>query len=107
MPNRIPPRVETKITLTLDKPIPACQTVSLAVDGGSNDGTVLIDGQSSYTLPTGTSHPQVTLTAPTPQDMTAIGAGAHLVLTATDETNPSGPVVIAQSQPFAVSAIPI
>ena len=104
MPDRIPPRVGTKITLTLSKPILACQKVSLSVQGGSNDGSVLINGGNSYMLPANTTPVRVTLTG---QNMTAIGDGAQLMLTATDESKPSAPVVIAQSQPFAVSAIPV
>lgn len=104
MPDRIPPRVNTEITLNLNKPIPTCQTVALSVQGGSNDGSILINGGSSYTLPTDTAPLPVTLTG---QSMTAIGDGAHLRLIATDETDPSQPLVIARSKPFAVSAIPI
>jgi hypothetical protein len=112
MPDRIPPRVVTKVKLVANLTCPDAKVV-ISSKGGPKDGKVLINGQKTFTLPHNSGKFPVTLevkgaVANGVAQETAVDEGAHLRLVATEICGVCGPgQVIGQSEPFAVSAIPI
>jgi hypothetical protein len=109
MPDRIPPNPGHETDVPIHVNLPSCSDSSVVISsqGQPSDGTVLINGAKTFTLPPvrGTYTLNLKIRGVT---QTEIGRGPHLKLIATEIPKNGGVrTVIGQSKPFVVSAIPI